>query len=144
MILVLAAGLQATVSSAGLVFDVLRLSGAAYLVWLGIKARRGGGQLCVGRIGPRRSRRALFWQGVLVIWSNPKALLFFGAFIPQFVDPSGDLALHAGRHRARLGLRHCGGTGRRMDAGYLDHHRGMRLGRLPDRWRVWLALTRRA
>jgi threonine/homoserine/homoserine lactone efflux protein len=31
---------------------------------------------------------AYFWRGFLVIWSNPKALLFFGAFIPQFVDPS--------------------------------------------------------
>jgi threonine/homoserine/homoserine lactone efflux protein len=35
---------------------------------------------------PVRRLSAYFWQGFLVIWSNPKALFFFGAFIPQFVD----------------------------------------------------------
>jgi threonine/homoserine/homoserine lactone efflux protein len=92
MILVLAAGLEAVVAGAGVVFDVLRLVGAAYLVWLGIRMWRSDGRLAPAGPAPRRSDLALFWQGLLVIWSNPKALIFFGAFIPQFVDPLGNAA----------------------------------------------------
>ncbi|MEM1344831.1 MAG: LysE family translocator [Pseudomonadota bacterium] len=89
MIGVLALGLEAIVASAGLLFDILRLLGAAYLIWLGIQMWRSDG--CLGQADvPARSHAALFWQGFLVIWSNPKALVFFGAFIPQFVDPAGD------------------------------------------------------
>ncbi len=92
MIVVLAGGLEALVASAGFVFEVLRLVGAAYLIWLGLKMWRSDGRL--GDPGPatRRSGAALFWQGFVVIWSNPKALLFFGAFIPQFVDPAAAAA----------------------------------------------------
>jgi threonine/homoserine/homoserine lactone efflux protein len=71
---------------------VLRLVGAAYLVWLGVRMWRSGGRLSEAGPAPRRSDRALFLQGLLVIWSNPKALVFFGAFIPQFVHPVGDAA----------------------------------------------------
>ena len=92
MILVLAAGLEAIVARAGIVFDVLRLVGAAYLVWLGVRMWLSDGKLAAAGPAPRRSDRALFWQGLLVIWSNPKALIFFGAFIPQFVDPASNAA----------------------------------------------------
>ena len=93
MIVILTFGLAAVVSLMGEVFDVLRLLGAAYLVWLGIRLWRSDGDL--GAAGARRqsSRLGFVAQGFVVIWSNPKALLFFGAFIPQFVDPSaGDAA----------------------------------------------------
>lgn len=92
MIVVLAVGLEALVARAGLVFDVLRLVGAAYLVWLGVKMWRADGRLAEAGPTAGRSDAALFWQGLLVIWSNPKALLFFGAFIPQFVDPAAAAA----------------------------------------------------
>ncbi len=89
MLAVLAAGLSTIVDHMGTVFDWLRLLGAAYLIWLGIKLWRSDGQISAdGTQTPRQKN--FFWQGLLVIWSNPKALLFFGAFIPQFVDPNGD------------------------------------------------------
>jgi len=92
MLLVLAAGLQVVVEAMGAVFHVVKLIGAAYLIYLGAKLllARGHGLApadgTAGDVAPAR-RRPFFWQGFLVIWSNPKALLFFGAFIPQFVRP---------------------------------------------------------
>lgn len=91
MVGVLALGLSTVVSTMGWLFEILRILGAAYLVWLGIQLWRSDGRLGEGeRITLSGNRRRLFWQGFLVIWSNPKALLFFGAFIPQFVDPAGN------------------------------------------------------
>lgn len=70
-------------------FDVVRWIGAAYLVWLGasrlyraIKAEGGAGAPESGAVQGR-----FFWQGVAVALSNPKVLLFLGAFFPQFVNP---------------------------------------------------------
>jgi len=89
MLAVLAFGLQFVVENLGHVFEWVRLAGAAYLVWLGVKMLRSDGDL--GGAGDRvKPGGSLFWQGFLVILSNPKALLFFGAFIPQFIDPAGD------------------------------------------------------
>ena len=84
---VLVAGLSAIVAHAGIVFDVLRLAGAAYLVWLGVKLWRSDGKLGTANAG--HADRNFFMQGFWVVLSNPKALLFFGAFIPQFIDPHG-------------------------------------------------------
>ena len=94
MLIVLAAGLSTIVNHMGWIFDWLRLAGAAYLIWLGIKLWRGGGGAATSStlaVEPDRKGRGsrFFWQGFLVLWSNPKALLFFGAFIPQFIDPAG-------------------------------------------------------
>lgn len=94
MLIVLAAGLSTIVNHMGWIFDWLRLAGAAYLIWLGLKLWRGGtatsltGADGAGEVRNGTGRR-FFWQGFLVLWSNPKALLFFGAFIPQFIDPAG-------------------------------------------------------
>ena len=90
MVVIVAAGLEVIVGRMAVLFDWLRLAGAAYLVWLGIKLWRGSGQLADGRPAAGGS---YFWQGFLVVWSNPKALMFLGAFIPQFVDPAGDPVL---------------------------------------------------
>lgn len=87
MIMVLALGLSAIVEIMGFAFDWLRLAGAAYLIWLGIKLWRSRGELSDTDTKPLAG--SFFWQGFVVIWSNPKALLFFGAFIPQFIDPGG-------------------------------------------------------
>jgi threonine/homoserine/homoserine lactone efflux protein len=97
MIAILCVGLASIIAGMGVWFDWVRLAGAAYLVWLGWKLLRAPGAL--DRSGgapppppPRPPRAGFFLQGFLVILSNPKALLFFGAFIPQFVDPNGDAA----------------------------------------------------
>lgn len=87
MIAVLAAGLDAVVAFMGEAFFWVKLVGAAYLVWLGVRMWRADGRLA-GAAGETRPLTGYLVQGFLVIWSNPKALLFFGAFIPQFVDPA--------------------------------------------------------
>ncbi len=89
MLGVLAGGLHYIVESVAHVFDWLRLAGAAYLIWLGIKLLRSDGTMGNATDVPR-ANGSFFWQGLVVILSNPKALFFFGAFIPQFVDPSGN------------------------------------------------------
>ena len=89
MILVLALSLDFVITSLGAVFWYVKLIGAAYLIWLGIKLIRSDGTLGdVEEDAPARSLAGYFWQGFLVVWSNPKALFFFGAFIPQFINPA--------------------------------------------------------
>lgn len=92
MIVVLAIGLDAVVALMGEAFFYVKLVGAAYLIYLGIRLLRADGSLADA---PSDTRTSLGYvvQGFLVIWSNPKALLFFGAFIPQFVNPAGNASL---------------------------------------------------
>ncbi|MEL7542522.1 MAG: LysE family translocator [Pseudomonadota bacterium] len=91
---VLVAGLAALVAQAGFVFDIVRIVGALYLICLGVSLWRSDGRLAKADADDRgTSDRRFFLQGFWIILSNPKALLFFGAFIPQFIDPSGDAAL---------------------------------------------------
>lgn len=86
MTLVVALGMQALVAFMGWAFDWLKLIGAAYLVWLGWKMWRSTGDLGEGQVDTERSRFRVAVEGFLVILSNPKALIFLGAFLPQFVD----------------------------------------------------------
>jgi len=92
MVLVLAFGLSAVVAFLGTAFFWLKLAGAAYLVWLGIRLWRSDGTLGSGG-SARPPGGSFFWQGFIVLWSNPKALFFFGAFLPQFIDPAGNAVL---------------------------------------------------
>jgi len=89
LILVLAFGLETVIANMGSAFFWIKLVGAAYLIWLGVKLLRSDGE-----IGDTKSvkppRIGYFWQGFFVVLSNPKALFFFGAFIPQFVDTSAN------------------------------------------------------
>ena len=89
MIAVLVVGLASVIAFMGVWFDWLRFLGAAYLIWIGWKLLRHPGALGETAAAPA-PRGGFFLQGFLVVMSNPKALLFFGAFIPQFVDPTGD------------------------------------------------------
>jgi homoserine/homoserine lactone efflux protein len=69
------------------VFEIVRWAGAAYLIWLGIKAWRTH-DAPAGATAPAaaRSSRAVFLQGFLIAITNPKAIFFYIAFLPQFVD----------------------------------------------------------
>lgn len=89
MILVVALGLEAVMSVMGWAFDIIKLIGAAYLVWLGIGMLRSRGDIDQMEAERHRTLRGYVLQGFFVIWANPKALLFFGAFLPQFVVDSG-------------------------------------------------------
>jgi len=89
MIGIVLVGLASLIATMGVWFDYVRLAGAAYLVWLGVKFLMSPGTLGdAAKATPPRV--GFFWQGFLVLIANPKALLLFGAFIPQFVDPKSD------------------------------------------------------
>lgn len=66
-------------------FDILRWIGAAYLVYLGVKQWRAP-PAGLEDVEPSRSTTSLCWQGGLVALTNPKTILFFAAFFPQFMD----------------------------------------------------------
>jgi threonine/homoserine/homoserine lactone efflux protein len=80
-------GLSALMLTLPAAYDVVRLAGAAYLVWLGVRALRAtSGALEVKALAAVPLRR-IFWQGVVTNALNPKVALFFLAFLPQFADP---------------------------------------------------------
>ena len=92
MLVIVALGLETVVALMAQAFVWLKFAGAAYLIWLGVKLLRSDGNIGdVARV--KAPKTGYFWQGFVVIWSNPKALLFYGAFIPQFIDPSQTAAL---------------------------------------------------
>jgi threonine/homoserine/homoserine lactone efflux protein len=91
MLSISAAGLGALLQAFPTVFDALRWTGAAYLVYLGIRTWRAplpqeSADASAAR-APLRNRGQLFRQGLLVAASNPKAILFAAAFLPQFIHP---------------------------------------------------------
>ncbi len=84
LLAVIALALNWVVAHAGLLFEALRWTGAAYLVWLGVQAWRHAGDSGRALVETDRARLA---RGVLVAISNPKTIVFFTAFLPQFIDP---------------------------------------------------------
>lgn len=91
MMSISAAGLGALLQMFPAVFDALRLAGAAYLAYLGIKSWRApvhDHAVDAPRLtDPSMNQSALFRQGMMVAASNPKAILFAVAFLPQFINP---------------------------------------------------------
>ncbi len=83
-------GIGALLATSATVFTILKWIGAAYLVWLGIKLFRAGGTL---QAEPRQSAASslrMLGHAWLVTALNPKSITFFVAFLPQFLDRSGD------------------------------------------------------
>lgn len=82
-----ATGLGALLLASYEVFSAIRWLGAAYLVWLGVTAFFGkSAVLAVNRAAPTSAVRT-FANGALLQVANPKALVFFVALLPQFIDP---------------------------------------------------------
>src|ERR687896_109744 len=85
-----ALGIAALLHASAPAFTLLKLAGAAYLVWLGLRALgaawRGTGEDSAGQ-GWSRRRASPFRQGLLSNLLNPKIALVFTTLIPQFVDP---------------------------------------------------------
>lgn len=80
-------GLAAILAASATLFMLLKIVGAAYLVYLGIQCWRAGASLHLPRAdGESAAKR--YRLGLTVALSNPKAILFAGAFLPQFVDPN--------------------------------------------------------
>jgi len=87
---IVAIGLTTLMATMGYWFDWVRFAGAAYLVWLGIRLIRAPVAGVSAEAPSPHPRGGFFLQGLLVTLSNPKVLVFFGAFIPQFMDMSQD------------------------------------------------------
>jgi RhtB (resistance to homoserine/threonine) family protein len=89
-----AVGLSALLQTSGLAFQTVKLTGAAYLVYLGIKMITARKTLIDSATGKVESTNvtAVFRQGVITNVFNPKAVITFMAFIPQFVNPTDSSA----------------------------------------------------
>ena len=90
-IAVVAAGVGVLVAGSPVLFNVIRYAGAAYLVYLGVRQFRS--RAAVARVGKvdREPAWSMFRRGLLVNLTNPKAVVFFLAFTPQFVRPDRPL-----------------------------------------------------
>jgi threonine/homoserine/homoserine lactone efflux protein len=80
-------GVSAIILASAQLFTGLKLAGALYLVWLGIRTFREAGRLSLDRVDAGGAEHA-FRDGVLVEALNPKTAAFFLAFIPQFLEPT--------------------------------------------------------
>jgi threonine/homoserine/homoserine lactone efflux protein len=89
MLMTVLVGLTSLIGTLGWMFDWLRLAGAAYLIWIGWKLLRAPADSEPAGAA-ERPRGGFVLQGLLVMLANPKGLLFFGAFLPQFINPQGD------------------------------------------------------
>ena len=89
-----AVGLATLIAVAAPLFIVIKWLGVAYLAWLGLcawrDAMRGTGSLTIARPVPTGLR--MWRQGVLLQLANPKAILFFTALLPQFIDTAHAIA----------------------------------------------------
>ena len=85
-----ALGISAILATSAVAFAVVKWLGVAYLIYLGIKTLFEKSSLGEVDLTPV-SRKGAFRQGIVAETLNPKTALFFLAFIPQFVDPSGNV-----------------------------------------------------
>ncbi|MEU3454653.1 LysE family translocator [Micromonospora sp. NPDC006766] len=88
LVVAVALGIGSVVERSVVVFTALKLAGAAYLVYLGVKAwrERASLQASFTDVGASRGSLRTFWEGFTVGVSNPKTIVFFAAVLPQFVD----------------------------------------------------------
>jgi len=139
-------GLSAVLATSALAFELLKYAGAAYLVWLGIKAWREGGiadatpaaagQAVAGMEAPAvvpNATRNVYWRSVLTGVLNPKVAVFFVAFLPQFVHPERGMVwlqfLLLGVLLSLLGLSHS------LVLSFAIGHFGRRFGQGGIRWK---------
>ncbi len=88
-------GISAIVAASATLFNLIKWIGVGYLVWLGIQALRSQGRIVAMTTAAQSRGNAAqrFRQGVLTNALNPKVMLFFLAFLPQFVDPAHGVAV---------------------------------------------------
>ncbi|MET0102779.1 MAG: LysE family translocator [Sedimenticola sp.] len=87
-------GLSAVILNSAVIFEAVKIAGAAYLVYLGVKIWRSGFVVDPGIEAqeiPQRSWKKGYVQGLVVALSNPKAIAFTTALFPQFIDHDGSL-----------------------------------------------------
>ena len=88
-------GLAAILAASADAIILVKWLGAAYLLWLGVKMIRNSSSKDVqNQNSPQRTTKKTLWlQGFLTSAANPKAIVFFSALFPQFIDPSLDFPL---------------------------------------------------
>lgn len=86
-------GLIALIQAVPTAYSVLRWTGVVYLAWMGLRMFHGGTTALARQSAETASFGKGFVNGLAVHMSNPKALLFYTAFIPPFIDPQGNLLL---------------------------------------------------
>jgi threonine/homoserine/homoserine lactone efflux protein len=86
-------GVGALLASSAMLFAALKWLGAAYLIWLGIKLWRAGGTLEARARTDAVPRLRMLGHAWLVTTLNPKSIVFFVAFLPQFLNPAGNFWL---------------------------------------------------
>ncbi len=85
-------GLSAVLAASATAFTVVKLAGAGYLVYLGVRALVSGAGDDTDLQLVARSTRRLYLDGAVVNLLNPKTAVFFVAFVPQFVEPNAEHA----------------------------------------------------
>jgi len=90
-----ALGLSVLFTAVPVLYSILKLAGAAYLIWLGIQLFRSTGDLSQGpaQVENVRHPKRTFWESMTVEVLNPKTAIFYIAFLPQFTDPAASLPL---------------------------------------------------
>ena len=81
-------GLSAVIASSAAAFTLVKLAGASYLIFIGIRTLLSKETLSEETLTPRVNLRQVYSQGLLVNALNPKTALFFIAFLPQFANPA--------------------------------------------------------
>jgi len=88
------AGAGALLATSATLFTTMKLIGAAYLIWLGIKLWRSKPALSELHATPNAcDNKKMFWNSYIVTALNPKSIVFFIAFVPQFVDTAKPLLI---------------------------------------------------
>jgi threonine/homoserine/homoserine lactone efflux protein len=86
-------GLGSLLAASALAFTIVKWLGGAYLIYLGVRMLRAGASgTATMSAAPAGSRRRLFANTYAVTATNPKGIIFFMAFLPQFVDPHAAVA----------------------------------------------------
>ena len=81
-------GLSAIIANSAIAFDIIKYTGAAYLVYLGVRSFLSKqNKFNISNSVEKKPLSELFWQGVFTNVLNPKVALFFLAFLPQFIHP---------------------------------------------------------
>ncbi len=84
-------GVGALLATSATVFTALKIAGAVYLIWLGVKLWRSDGAPTVGTSSEKPAAIRMFLHAWLVTALNPKGITFFIAFVPQFIDTTAPL-----------------------------------------------------
>ncbi len=89
-------GLGLIVASSQILFDIIKYAGALYLIYLGYKAFTSSQEnykIDKDTIISKKDKLSLFLKGFVVASSNPKAIVFFIALFPQFIDPNSSMLI---------------------------------------------------